>query len=173
MAPNPRRVAERLQREVYDRIPDMECKGYCHDGCGPVPVTVLERARLERESGREFTCGAGATCSMLTPDRRCGVYEIRPTLCRLWGTIPSLPCHYGCKPVGGYLSDKEGWELVLRAEQIGGTDRSSEEIVAMIARLQSASPEQIRTLARALTARPSLERRAAALPPTVIHRRNA
>lgn len=173
MAPNPRRLAERLQREVYDRIPDMECKGLCHDSCGPVPVTVLERARLERESGREFTCGARATCSMLTADRRCGAYEIRPTLCRLWGTIPSLPCHYGCKPVGGYLSDKEGWELVIRAEQIGGTDLSSHELAQMMVRLQAASSADVRRMARAFTVQPTLEARDRALPPTVIHRRNA
>lgn len=169
MAPNPRLIDERLQA-LYDQLPALECRGMCHDTCGPVPVTIRERERMERASGKEFTCGALATCSMLTSNRTCGVYEIRPLLCRLWGVIESLPCHYGCKPEY-YLTDKQGWALLLEANRIAGSDTPSRELAEMIARVQEMPPEQIKMLARALTPKPRLKARDAALPKTILHRR--
>lgn len=35
-----------------------------------------------------------AHCVFLTNEKRCAVYEQRPTVCRLFGTIPELPCSY-------------------------------------------------------------------------------
>jgi len=35
-----------------------------------------------------------ATCVFLTSEKRCAVYEQRPPVCHLFGTIPELPCSY-------------------------------------------------------------------------------
>lgn len=49
--------------------------------------------------------GQGYTCPALTKDLRCGVYEIRPFVCRVWGASESLPCPWGCLPESGKLLD--------------------------------------------------------------------
>lgn len=170
MAPNPRRLDARLQSEVYDKIPAIDCQGLCHDSCGPIGLTVRERQRIERAAGKPLTCGAGASCSMLTPDRRCGVYDLRPLICRLWGVVETLPCPYGCRPER-YLSAKEGMELTLLADKIGGSDLASHQLAAAALRLQSASEATIRDLVRGFTPRPTIDGREPALPPTVLHRR--
>ena len=59
---------------------------------------------------------------MLTADRRCAVYEVRPMICRLWGLVERMPCPFGCRPEGGLLSDEEGARLLREANRIGGED---------------------------------------------------
>lgn len=169
MAPNPRRLDQRLQSEVYDLIPALECRGVCSDSCGPIGMSVRERQRMERQAGRRVECGAGATCSMLTADRRCGVYDMRPVLCRLWGVLESLPCPYGCRPERT-LTDKEGWELLLRAEQIGGSDEfGKRELADMVDRVRSIDPEIAKRIARDVTVRPTVDGRGG-IPKSVIER---
>ena len=38
----------------------------------------------------------------------------------LWGAVEGLPCIYGCRPEGGYLSDAEGYWLISESKRIGG-----------------------------------------------------
>jgi Fe-S-cluster containining protein len=124
MAPNPRRQRARL-REMWERIPDIpDCKGMCSDSCGPIDMSLVERAML-RERGVEVpplaeTLGTGAMCPALTPMGRCSVYDDRPTVCRLWGAVAALRCPYGCTPAGGWLSDAESFELLRLSMEIGG-----------------------------------------------------
>lgn len=175
MAPNPRRLDERLQA-LYDRIPAIACCGACHDSCGPIETSVRERVRIERQAGRALTCGEGASCSMLTPDRRCSVYENRPLICRLWGVVESLPCPYGCKPER-YLTNEEGYVLMAEAFEIGGHpsgDRFARELRRALQALARLDPDERRLradlVARLVTPRPSLDGRRAALPKAVIER---
>lgn len=85
---------------------------------------------------------------MLTDEGRCSVYDVRPMVCRLWGLVPSMRCPYGCKPEGGYLSEREGMRMLLEANAIGGPPErqidmttamldllSDEDIVALVAML--------------------------------------
>lgn len=176
MAPNPRRRTAQLEA-LYARLPRMECQGLCHDTCGPLEVSVLERQRVEAAAGHELTCGERASCSMLTEDRRCSVYEIRPLICRLWGLVESMPCHYGCRPEGGLIPDSEGQQMLVEALQIGGDPGGRERVYRkltheLVARM---TPEELRDLGRqaaAATSRPAtLEGRDRALPPTVIQRK--
>lgn len=116
MTPNPRLQDERLDA-LYAELPSIECRGKCFDSCGPIEMSVRERARIETLSG-PVTCH-GIVCNKLV-NNRCSVYSIRPMICRLWGLIESLPCHYGCRPEGGLLSNEEGFRFIARALDIGG-----------------------------------------------------
>lgn len=122
MAPNPRRLDERLDA-LYAELPTIKCGGYCQDSCGPIEMSVRERQRIEGTHGA-VTCGVGPSCTMLRPDGTCRAYEIRPMICRLWGLMESMRCPYGCKPER-WLTDAEAFMFLSRADAIGGspTDR--------------------------------------------------
>jgi hypothetical protein len=51
------------------------------------------------------------TCPALK-DGRCSVYDVRPTLCRLWGVVEDMPCPWGCVPDGGRLPSIIGQALL-------------------------------------------------------------
>ncbi len=40
----------------------------------------------------------GLNCTFLGPNG-CTVYDERPLICRLYGTVPSLPCPHGQRPL--------------------------------------------------------------------------
>jgi hypothetical protein len=121
---------------IYDRIPDMaECKGHCWASCGPVPMSDRERQRL-RERGYKVTdCSTARAsieefwCEALTGDGRCGAYDVRPALCRAWGTAAGMPCPYGCRPES-LLSDEDTFRLTLEAYAAGGGQGDGMEIRA-------------------------------------------
>lgn len=116
-------------QEVYDQIPPMaSCKGHCWNSCGPIPMSGRERQRI-REAGYRITLEDVARkhdgtfwCDALTSEGRCGVYAIRPAVCRLWGTTPALRCPWGCEPEGGWVDDIEGLALIAESIEAGGGD---------------------------------------------------
>src|ERR1044072_6244417 len=95
---------------LYAQLPTIACKGYCHDSCGPIPVTDVELEAMARAAGREVTAmeGPGSRrflvrlhandldCQLLHKGQ-CTIYESRPLICRLMGVTEGLPCVYGCK----------------------------------------------------------------------------
>ncbi len=113
--------------DIYERIPEVRCKGLCQDSCGPIAMSVEEDARL-RARGVEIPPMAGAVeaiqrgedyyCPALQ-DGRCSVYDDRPTICRLWGATQSMPCPHGCSPPES-LSQQESYDLLTRAGEVGG-----------------------------------------------------
>lgn len=131
--------------KLYDRIPAIpDCDGRCWTSCGPVGMSDRERQRIRR-AGYRITPYQQAMakieryyCEALTGDRRCAVYDLRPLVCRLWGAVEGLPCVYGCRPEGGYLSDAEGYWLLAESQRIGGGANrpalSVEEISGVMAR---------------------------------------
>jgi uncharacterized protein len=170
MAPNPRRQDARLQA-LYDEIPAINCQGLCHDSCGPIVTSVRERNRIEKAAGKPLTCGRGASCSMLTADRRCGVYEQRPMICRLWGVIRGLACPYGCRPER-YLDELESFRLLVAAEEAGGSLGGRERAVLETLAAQLPEEELLRRMRAtrvAITPIPTLEGRyEGALPKSVV-----
>lgn len=50
-------------------------------------------------------------CPLLTPGKRCSVYEHRPMICRIWAMTKKLRCPFGCRP-SRWLSDKEAGALL-------------------------------------------------------------
>lgn len=118
MARNPRRIDEELQ-ELYDQVPRMaDCKGLCADSCGPIEASLRETQRIERAAGRRLEA-CPVDCSMLTPMGRCSHYELRPMICRIFGTTRRLRCEHGCRPER-WLDEDEAWRLLLQSFVIGG-----------------------------------------------------
>lgn len=126
MAPNPTRVRGLLEERVWSKIPALAtCSGQCWESCGPVESSVIEheltaRAGVRVPHQQEMLRSGCEWCPALTADRRCAVYDVRPTICRLWGAVETLPCVYGCVPEGGRLSHEDGFVLLWEAMDIGG-----------------------------------------------------
>ena len=136
-------------QKLYDRIPVIpDCDGRCWTSCGPVGMSDRERQRI-RQAGYKITPYRQAMrkvetfyCEALTSGKRCAVYDRRPLICRLWGTVESMPCIYGCIPEGGFLSEAEGYWLVGESLRIGGGENPSQVDVEEIREI--AAREHIR-----------------------------
>lgn len=103
---------------IWDRIPAMQnCKGKCYISCGPIDLNDEERKLLEARAGRKLDL-TQPQCPLLTPNGRCSVYSVRPTICRLWGTVKDLKCPLGCQPER-WLDRREGWEILGDAIEMG------------------------------------------------------
>jgi len=113
---------------LYDRVPAIpDCDGRCWISCGPTDRSQREEQRI-RAAGYRITPVDEALrtldtywCEALTGDKRCAVYEMRPMVCRLWGAVEGMNCPYGCVPEGGWLTDREGNELLAESMRIGGS----------------------------------------------------
>lgn len=119
-----RKVAQRRLsielKAVYDHIPDIKCKGLCHETCTIIGVMGAELANMKKAAPGIFdpyvmpraqdntyliVPGPGEKCPALI-NNRCSIYEARPLICRTWGVTPTLPCVFGCKP-SKWLEDDE------------------------------------------------------------------
>lgn len=131
-------------KKLYDRIPKIpDCDGRCWTSCGPVGMSDRERQRI-RQAGYRITPYREAMqraetyyCEALTEDRRCAVYDLRPMVCRLWGAVEGLPCVYGCRPEGGYLSDAEGYWLIGESRRIAGGEHAASVPVEQISEVMA------------------------------------
>lgn len=115
-------------KAVWAEIPDVGCKGHCIESCGPIGASPLElrilaaRGVLIRDYWDSLTdfamTGTAQTCPALV-NGRCSVYEVRPTVCRLWGAVDAMPCEWGCVPHGGRLTNEQGGLIVRRSMEAG------------------------------------------------------
>jgi uncharacterized protein len=103
---------------ILARLPTVECKGLCTEACGPVAMSKPEWERIIRRLGHAPRGDTSLVCPML--DRasgRCTVHDIRPTICRIWGVVRSMPCPFGCVP-SRWLSDEEGHAILAEVERV-------------------------------------------------------
>lgn len=108
-------------------IPSFDCEPGCHACCGIVPFSTKERdlvaAIRPMEQWEPFMDGswvptaslATFSCPFLTASG-CGIYEIRPMVCRLFGAVdhPQMKCPKGCGPAK-LIPDSESRKLLARA----------------------------------------------------------
>jgi hypothetical protein len=103
-----RKMSEVEVRHLWNQVPSVGCKGLCVESCGPILETDAEAA-IHARKGIEI----GFDRETLTCDQlrfgRCGIYDERPLVCRLWGAIPDMPCPFGCEPS---LSSEQGQALM-------------------------------------------------------------
>lgn len=117
------RTAARLDA-LYAQLPPLECKGLCAHSCIPIDMAPAERERV-RQAGadiphaKEMERQGLKACPALT-EGRCTVHEVRPMICRLWGTDETMPCPHGCVPEGGWISRLEGHGFSVKTYLIGG-----------------------------------------------------
>lgn len=109
---------------IYVKLPTIECKGLCHGCCGPVAMTRLEWKRLKSFVGKTNKqigpCKGkeGLTCPLLTDEKRCSAYSVRPLICRLWGLVKEMKCPHGCEPTR-WLPDAEARQIINEMEEAG------------------------------------------------------
>ncbi|KKM68975.1 hypothetical protein LCGC14_1455490 [marine sediment metagenome] len=84
-------TAQRLDA-LYAKIPTFECIPGCHACCGPVPFSEEEWARVPGKKAM------ASSCPYVLPSGRCEIYEIRPFMCRVFGTFGGLKCPLGQGP---------------------------------------------------------------------------
>lgn len=85
-------------------IPVFKCVEGCTACCGPTMMSRLEMARIIKADGRtkkqiEAHAAAnvksgGCACPFLNLQGKCGVYGVRPTICKAFGAVdhPRLKC---------------------------------------------------------------------------------
>lgn len=124
-------VTDGVLAGLYARVPAVACKGLCHWTCTPIEMSNRERRKIRDVHGVDIPEVPPGThvrnmepvdCPALTPLKRCGVYEDRPMVCRLWGASESMPCPHGCEPVPGsvLLPVVEARVLADEAMHVGG-----------------------------------------------------
>lgn len=81
--------------EIYNQIPTFNCIKSCTDCCGPIFMTGIERYLIEIPEN--FT---GMTSCPWRGKGHCKIYDKRPLICRLFGTINDkrLMCSFGKGP---------------------------------------------------------------------------
>jgi hypothetical protein len=118
--------------QVYASVPDAGCRGLCADSCGSIAMTAIEQRRIADRHAIQLPLMAGwaldespgplgtpgGRCPALTRDDRCRVYQDRPLVCRLWGSVEGLPCPWGCSPPGGRMTDAAAARARQRVELI-------------------------------------------------------
>jgi Fe-S-cluster containining protein len=100
-------------QKLYDKIPAFHCKDGCTDCCGVIFFSASEWDQVtEKRQATSLDCP-------YIEKGKCGIYEQRPYICRLFGSTdhPTLSCHHGCKP-DRPLTRKECNALTITYKQI-------------------------------------------------------
>lgn len=163
-AKTPEAAAEALA-EVYARVPSTNCQGLCADSCCSFAMTVMEQRNIRHQTGVQLPLAhAGSPCPSLTMLRRCGVYEVRPLICRIWGAVAAMRCGYGCQPEGGFLTDAQAFGLLAEVHEIAGDFEGAEGY----RRVALMPPEQVARYMRASQKQRDLEHLAVTGRPGVV-----
>ena len=114
---------------LYNKIPDIDCKGLCHPSCTIVPAAKIEiqRARGRMGGKNPFNPIAAIrdlkkeiptipSCAALK-DKKCSIYTARPAICRLYGVAEGLECPFGCVPKTK-ISKQEAYSIVREIEAL-------------------------------------------------------
>jgi Fe-S-cluster containining protein len=111
-------------REIYAKIPEINCKGLCSDYCGAIGMQRGEFQEIERIAGRAPGLNPlTLTCTFLDENNQCSVYEIRPLVCRTWGTVENVLCRHGCAPSDGrFLTAAALLELFAEVRAVAGEE---------------------------------------------------
>lgn len=123
---DPRPGAPAQLDELYARLPKLQCRGRCQEACGPIDMSQAERDRI-REQGVAIP-PLSSPCPALTFMGTCGVFEVRPLICRLWGMVEAMACPWGCMPDGGWLDDATAQALLAESIRIGGQPAMAREV---------------------------------------------
>ena len=86
---------EKKIREIWNRIPNIICKGLCYPSCN---FWISSKAELDIIKQHKNKTPTGIICPYLTDDNKCEIYNLRAASCRLWGVTESTSCPFGCKP---------------------------------------------------------------------------
>ncbi len=131
-------------KKIWSKIPEIDCKKECgalckvnHAFAFDIDNLVLEDQLGNNfvkmpdihdvlENGIEHKFHKNSSCCNCPyfSNGLCSIYEIRPTICRLYGTMGECP--YGCKPKKGskYMTKEELLEVIADLRKIDPDDQS-------------------------------------------------
>lgn len=112
---------------IYAKIPNIQCKGLCHETCSMIIASRIESKIAKKSLGKtpfltlpkavELTAtGVISPCSALK-NNRCSIYDIRPSICRLYGVAEGLLCQFGCVPER-VLTDREARNIMREIREL-------------------------------------------------------
>ena len=81
-------------KKLRKMIPSFQCKKGCTDCCGFTPWTKWEWEQIPdalKTKTNELKCPYATK-------NGCMVYEHRPIICRMFGTVEQMKCPHGCGP---------------------------------------------------------------------------
>lgn len=107
---------------IYKLVPEVKCKRLCQEGCGPIQMSPFEWDRIVKRLGHKpkIVDDGHLSCPMLAKDGGCGVYHIRPLVCRLWGVVLRMRCPWGCVPEK-WLTDSEAMRMLTAIQEVQGS----------------------------------------------------
>ena len=112
-------ITRQLER-LYATLPHIDCQRRCQSSCGPILMSRAESDRIAARVGRTPRTKADLQCPMLSIMGACSIYDIRPTICRIYGLTESLACQFGCVP-DRWLDEDEARRFLLRIQKLGAT----------------------------------------------------
>lgn len=108
--------------DIYAQIPYIKCKQQCQLACGPILLSPIEQKIIDDNYGiTDFSLESAVkrkclACPKLS-NGKCTIYEHRPLVCRLYGTVKKMRCRWGCRPKK-WLNDEKARELIKAAHRI-------------------------------------------------------
>ncbi len=98
-------LRKKNHEELYTQIPSMSCPSGCSDCCCLVrfsryEVAQISTAKLIRAVFTRFRQATTQKCPHVTENNYCNIYQVRPFVCRLFGTADHerLRCPKGVQP---------------------------------------------------------------------------
>lgn len=121
-------------KKIYKRLPNIQCKGLCHNQCTVIKVSNIEREEIckklnfdpfmtAKETGIDYFENVSRIspdklkCPMLDVNNKCSIYENRPFICRVYGLSKRLKCEHGCIP-DRWFDDKETVKMLDDLDRI-------------------------------------------------------
>ena len=103
--------------EIYSQIPNINCKRKCQEACGPIMMSPLEQNRINEHLGKSIDFLSSKQCPLLSIFGNCSIYEIRPLICRIYGTVKALECPHDCLP-DKWLDDTKAQKLIQHLQTL-------------------------------------------------------
>lgn len=135
---NKSKYIEQLEN-LYSQVPTFKCLSHCTDCCGPIFFSGLEASRIKMK----YKPPTSTKCPF-TIKGECGIYEVRPMICRLFGAVndPKLFCSFKCGPAFRIDPDHSKWllfEVQKLSEMAGYGSEPFQTHSAMLNSLKSPS----------------------------------
>jgi Fe-S-cluster containining protein len=101
----------RTLEQIYEALPQIECKRKCQESCGPIGLFPIEVEHIHQSgnlipSAQLHPAWGKIACSALLLNGKCNIYAHRPLICRLFGLVQKMQCPHGCQP-DRWLTDQE------------------------------------------------------------------
>jgi len=116
-------MSRKALRMLYATLPTINCKGLCYQECQhPVAAWPIERREMERTTGKPYVYHTVEhRCTYLNAARQCEAHDVRPYVCRAYGTADTMRCAFGCETTEGtYLTDAQAADDFRTLDQLSG-----------------------------------------------------